>query len=100
MSDRPICGKCGQFGVRIYRSYGTFRRPETDRCNSCIDGKGREWMVPCILSDSGNAWGYGSVPDADVANFMSLREASSIHPHWTAKGWSAEIAAAGLEAAK
>lgn len=88
MSDVPICGKCGQNGVRIYRDYGMFRRPERDRCNACISDKSRGWMVPCILNDNGDAWGFGSVPDADVDNFMSLREASSIHPHWTTKGWS------------
>jgi hypothetical protein len=85
---RPMCGRCGKTGVRIYRNYGMFHHPETNRCNACISDKSRGWMVPCILGDNGDAWGYGSVPDADVDKFMSLRESSSVHPHWTAEGWS------------
>lgn len=83
------CGECGVTGVKIYRSYGMFRRPETDRCNECIDPDLQGWMVPCVLDDDGNAWGYGSVPKEACDEFDALPERSSEHPRWRRiGGWS------------
>lgn len=85
----PSCGKCGATGVKIYRSYGMFRRPETDRCNECVDPDSRGWMVPCVLDDDGNAWGYTSVPTDACEAFYALPEQSIEHPRWRrVGGWS------------
>lgn len=90
---RPKCGKCGVTGVRIYRQYGMFRREETDRCNECLDPANRGYMVPCILSINGDAWGYGSVPDAECEAFYALPEKSNQHPSWRKYGgWPSEDA--------
>lgn len=86
---RPVCGKCGAIGVRIYRQYGMFRREETDRCNECIDQSHKGWMVPCCLDKDGNAWGYTSVPDKECEEFYALPEKSDSLPHWQRiGGWS------------
>lgn len=80
---QATCGKCGSTGVRIYREYGSFRRPETDRCNDCVDSDSYGYMVPCVLDKDGNAWGYLSVPEDDAEkNFYSLPEKSDTKPHW------------------
>ena len=86
---RPSCGKCGATGVKIYREYGSFRRPETDRCNECIDQGHKGWMVPCVLDADGDAWGYTSVPKDACDAFYALPEKSDSFPHWRRiGGWS------------
>ena len=86
---RPSCGKCGATGVKIYRSYGSLRRPESDRCNKCVDPDSRGWMVPCVLDDDGKAWGYTSVPADACESFYALPEQSVDYPHWRrVGGWS------------
>ena len=87
MSD-ATCGKCGSSGVRVYREYGMFRRPETDRCNECIDQSHKGWMVPCVMDEDGNAWGYGSVPNQELEAFYALPEKSASLPGWQMGGWS------------
>lgn len=72
----PKCGKCGTCNIRIYREYGMFRRPETDRCNECIDQSHKPWMVPCILNKDGDAWGYCSIPNDALNSFYELPEKS------------------------
>lgn len=80
--DTPFCGKCGAFGVKIYRDYGSFRRPENDRCNECLVRT--SWMIPCILDENGSAYGYSSVPERKVNHFYSLKDKdeSGISPMW------------------
>ena len=86
---RPSCGKCGATGVKIYREYGSFRRPETDRCNECIDQGQKGWRVPCVLDADGDAWGYTSVPKDACDAFYALPEKSDSLPHWRQiGGWS------------
>lgn len=87
---KPVCGNCGAAGVRIYRDYGMFRRPEEDRCNACLTNEERGGYVPCILDEDGHAWGYCAVPDADCQKFYALPEKSDTKPHWrvTPSGWS------------
>lgn len=80
----PICGNCGVTGVRIYRDYGMFRRPEEDRCNNCFSTV-PSWMVPCILDENGNAWGYTSVPHEDCLKFYALPEQAPHKPSWDPK---------------
>lgn len=80
----PTCGKCGRDDVRIYRWYGSFRRSEDDRCNACLDST--DWMVPCVLDEHGNAWGYTSVPPDACDRFYDLPEASPLGPTWRS-GW-------------
>lgn len=82
MKNIPKCNKCGATGVRIYRDYGIFRRPEKDRCNDCIDENHREWMVPCILDVDGSAWGYTSVPEHACKQFYAFPEKNSDKPYW------------------
>lgn len=91
MSEKivPVCGKCGATGVKIYRDYGMFRRPENDRCNDCLEDP--SWFVPCILDESdGSCWGYTSVPEEDCKKFYALPEKSATKPYWVEKGshWS------------
>jgi len=85
---QPKCGKCQSTNIRIYREYGMFRRPETDRCNGCIDQSHKSWMVPCILNKDGDAWGYGSVPNDALNDFYELPEKLDTLPGWTRNGWS------------
>jgi hypothetical protein len=85
---KPSCGKCGVVGVKIYREYGAFRSPETDRCNECIDQEYKGWMVPCVLNENGDAWGYTSVPQDACDAFHQLPEKSTLFPSWTKFGWS------------
>ncbi len=83
----PKCGACGVTGVRIYRAYGMFRRPETDRCNACVADTSRGWMVPCILTDDGEAaWGYSSVPQEQCEAFYAMDEADKSKPSWNRIG--------------
>lgn len=83
---RPTCGSCGAIDVRIYRSYGSFRRPETDRCNECVDPNSRGWFVPCVMDEDGTVWGYSSVPLESCEAFYDLPEKSADHPGWNRVG--------------
>lgn len=83
------CLQCGVTSdkFRLYRSYGTFRRPELDRCNACLPHD-NSLMVPLILSSDGDAYGFTSAPDDKIREFMTLPEKSDTHPTWTETGWS------------
>lgn len=88
MTDIPKCGECGISGVRLYRQYGTFRRPQTDRCNSHIpNDEMRGWYVPLVLDAAGEAWGYTSAPDADIATFNALADADPNGLKWARGEW-------------
>lgn len=72
------CGKCGARGVRLYRPYSSFRRPEDDRCNACLPTKAdTDWKVPlCMDADEdGTVWGYSSVPQSVLDWWYALPEA-------------------------
>ena len=99
---KPKCGVCGAKNVRLYRQYATFRRPETDRCNGCIESdEAREWMVPLIVGPGGVVYGYTSPAPGPWRAFLNLPEKSADHPYWDEKsgrqstgGWSAGPASA------
>ena len=76
------CGKCGAEGVRLYRPYGEFRRPERDRCNACLSDSQRKWYVPLIVDRDGAAWGYTSVPPDAVKAFAVLQERDRAGWRW------------------
>lgn len=84
--SKPRCGQCGATDVRIYRQYGTFRQPHTDRCNECVDRERRGFMVPLVLDANGKAWGYTSAPADACEEFYALPEKSSEHPGWKRLG--------------
>lgn len=95
MANKPVilcCGKCKAKNVRIYRSYGTFYRPETNRCNNCLPSKldKRGWYVPCIADSDGTIWGYASVPQELCEKFYALPEKNPDKPGWNSEksGWS------------
>jgi len=82
------CGVCGVTGVRLYRPYGEFRRPERDRCNACVTDRQRPWYVPLVVDKSdGLAWGYTSIPDDDYYTWLALPEASDTAPQWRQCQW-------------
>jgi len=82
------CGQCGATGVRLYRPYQTFYKPENNRCNGCLGEKERDWFVPCVQDDDGSIWGLTSVPNAEGAAFHALPEGSADHPSWPwGKDW-------------
>jgi len=89
------CGKCGAVGVRIYRAYGMFYRPKTNRCNDCVpeDFMSRGWYVPCVPDSDGTIWGYTSAPISAVRQFDALPEKNPSKPKWvTEKGqWSDQL---------
>jgi len=75
------CGKCGGTLVKIWREYGSFYRPEDNRCKACADAEGRKvypdpnWnLCPLILSPDGDVWGYTSCPEADIRLWEALPE--------------------------
>lgn len=82
------CGCCGVTGVRLYRPYGNFYRPEDNRCNAHVTTEQRGWYVPLCLSDMGAPWGFTSVSKSDCERFYAKSEASPSHPTWTRRGWS------------
>lgn len=86
MSDS--CMKCGAHGVRLYRPYGEFFRPTRIRCAPCARAASPNrsdkdsvteigWFVPLIRCETGEPWGYTSVPEADLAAWMELPEVMS-----------------------
>lgn len=79
---KPCCGKCKAKGVKIYRTYGSFYRPEDNRCNGCLTTKDLDWYVPLCMADDGSVWGYTSVPEADCLKFYALPEQSNKKPTW------------------
>ena len=78
------CGICDKEDVRIYRPYGTFYRPETNRCNNCLTSEldKRGWYVPCILDEDGTVWGYTSAPQDAINKFYALPESNPKKPIW------------------
>lgn len=70
------CGKCGATGVRLYRPYGEFLRPERVLCRTCIPTAEADWFVPCVVADDGTVWGYTSAPHVDFARWEALPEAT------------------------
>jgi len=85
------CRSCGRSDIRLYRSYGGFRRTEEDRCNEhleevCSGEDFRGWYVPLIVDDAGNAWGYTSVPQNAIDAFYGLEDFTQEKPYWCGPG--------------
>ena len=80
MKDELYCSSCGSKDVKIYRIYGNFYRTRDNKCNDCIEDT--SWMVPCIMSDDGDVWGYASVSKKDLHNFHRLPEKNYKKPIW------------------
>lgn len=74
------CGACGRAGVRIYRPYANFYRPEDNRCNAHITEEQRGWYVPCVRDDDGTVWGYTSTPPEAGLRWKALPEADPTLP--------------------
>jgi hypothetical protein len=78
------CGSCGAHGVKLWRPYGSFYR--YDRCTLCAEreqGKKRRgteigWLVPLILDDNDEVWGYTSCPQKDIDRWEALPDAVEV----------------------
>jgi hypothetical protein len=79
---KPSCGKCKAKDVKIYRPYGSFYRPEDNRCNGCLKPKDYDNYIPCCMAKDGSVWGFTSVPEEDCLKFYALPERSSKKPTW------------------
>jgi hypothetical protein len=85
--NKPIsCGKCGAKGVKIYRPYGFFYRPEDNRCNNCVTESERNFYVPCVKDSDGMIWGYGAVSPEASEQFYNTPEANASKPIWLRSG--------------
>lgn len=83
------CGICSTESIRLYRPYGSFFRPDDNRCNACVTKKQRGWYVPLCTDSDGTIWGYTSVPDEAIQIFLGLPEKSDVYPSWIGtRGWS------------
>ena len=76
------CATCKTSGVRLYRPYGNFFRPEDNRCNKHITEKQRGWYVPLCPDEDGSIWGYTSIPDEAIDIFYALPEADPKYFTW------------------
>lgn len=85
MLNETRCGLCEATGVRIHRPYGSFYRPEDDRCNACLEPEQRSWYVPCIKDHDGSVWGLTSIPQIRLNQWYVLPDkdfqVESLHPN-------------------
>lgn len=85
------CGECDATDVRLYRPYGSFYRPEDNRCNIHLTLEQRGWYVPlCVDEEDDAVWGYTS--DCDEAakareKFYSLPEHGFYDWTWARNGF-------------
>jgi len=80
------CGKCGAFGVQLFRKYQTFLDQQELFCRECamvdqdknIDQSSSfkhaiGWLVAAVPTEYGETfWGFTSVPDDGVAWWDNL----------------------------
>jgi hypothetical protein len=81
------CAKCeaNDDEHRLYRDYGMFFREKDVRCNACLEGT--DWMVPlCADRESGDVWGYTSVPEDACTFFYGKPEKDPESPTWLTCG--------------
>lgn len=85
------CAECGRSDVRLYRSYGGFFDKDDVRCNACLTTTA--WRVPLVTNpQTGQVWGYTSVPDVDAERFYVAPEADPSRPTWQRiGGWSRNL---------
>jgi hypothetical protein len=81
------CGECGATGVRLYRPYGNFYRPESNRCNKHLSEDQRGVYVPLWTSLDGIVWGYTSVRQDAFDRFIALPENDPTDWVWARYGW-------------
>lgn len=77
------CAVCHKGNIRLYRPYGSFFQKERVRCNEHIKNA-HAYYIPCVISDTGEPWGYTSIPPKDIIFWSALPEASTQHPLWIA----------------
>lgn len=55
------CATCGRAGVKLFRPYQTFHRPDSFRCRLHMP---RNWYVPLMVEPSdGTIWGLHAAPE-------------------------------------